>query len=55
MKKTKSTPVEVCPKEWARIEAAITAAFDVSGLSRLYAARALDAVASMGDKQSGAS
>lgn len=44
MKKTKVT---VCPKEWARIENKIYSAFDVAGLSRLYAERAKDLVASI--------
>lgn len=44
MKKTKLT---VCPKEWARIENKIYSAFDVAGLSRLYAERAKDLVASI--------
>lgn len=45
--KSKSTELKVCPKEWARITETITASFDLAGLSRIYTARAIDAVASI--------
>lgn len=41
------TKILVDPVEWGRITAAIEAAFDKAGLSRLYASRAVDACASI--------
>lgn len=41
------TKILVDPVEWGRITAAIQAAFDAAGLSRLYASRAVDACAAI--------